>query len=95
MHVWPEVINYLQDHPAAAGTRFQKVLMRDHPNSIGPKQLRTLQRRFKWRRKVTAGERVFGVINGAAERFGNIEIVREIAPFGAKMSTSNFNCIFW
>ncbi len=58
--------------------------MRDHPESIGPKQLRTLQRRFKQWRSVMAKELVYGVVNGRDGAVDNTETVREIAPIGVK-----------
>ena len=58
--------------------------MRDHPESIGPKQLRTLQRRLKQWRSVMAKELVYGVVNGSDHGESGAEIVREIAPIGAK-----------
>ena len=83
-HVWPQVLTYLQDHPDASGTQILGVLMRDHPESIGPKQLRTLQRRLKQWRSVMAKELVYGVVNGSDHGESGAEIVREIAPIGAK-----------
>ena len=83
-HVWPEVFTYLQDHPDASGTGILRVLMRDHPDSVGPKQLRTLQRRLKQWRSVMAKELVYGVVNGSDGGESGAEIVREIAPIGAK-----------
>ena len=83
-HVWPQVLTYLQDHPDASGTQILKVLMRDHPDSVGSKQLRTLQRRLKQWRSVMAKELVYGVVNGADGAVENAEIVRVIAPIGAK-----------
>ena len=83
-HIWPTVLTYLQDHPDASGTGILKVLMRNHPESIGPKQLRTLQRRLKQWRSVMAKELVYGVVNGADGVVEKAEIVRVIAPIGAK-----------
>ena len=78
------MLSYLQDHPDASGTGILKILMRNHPDSVGPKQLRTLQRRLKQWRSVMAKELVYGVVNGADGAVENAEIVREIAPIGAK-----------
>ena len=83
-HIWPEVLSYLQDHPDASGMQILKVLMRDHPDAVGPKQLRTLQRRLKQWRSVMAKELVYGVVNGADGAVENVEIVRVIAPIGAR-----------
>ncbi len=83
-HIWPAVIAYLQDHPDASGTQILGVLMRDHPESIGPKQLRTLQRRLRQWRSVMARELVYGVVNGRDAAVNDAEIVREIAPIGVK-----------
>ena len=58
--------------------------MRDHPESIGPKQLRTLQRRFKQWRSVMAKEFVYEVVNGRDGAVDDAEIVRVIAPIGVK-----------
>ena len=78
------MLTYLQDHPDASGTGILKVLMRNHPESIGPKQLRTLQRRLKQWRLVMAKELVYGVVNGRDSAVDDTEIVREIAPIGVK-----------
>ncbi len=83
-HVWPQVLTYLQDHPDASGMQILKVLMRDHPDAVGPKQLRTLQRRLRQWRSVMAKELVYGVVNGADGAVENAEIVRVIAPIGAR-----------
>ena len=82
--VWPQVLSYLQDHPDASGTQILKVLLREHPGSVGPRQLRTLQRRLKQWRSVMARELVYGVLNGPDESGSGTEIVREIAPVGVK-----------
>ncbi len=58
--------------------------MRNHPDSVGPKQLRTLQRRLKQWRSVMAKELVYGVVNGADGAVDDAEIVRAIAPIGAE-----------
>ena len=76
------MLTYLQDHPDASATMILGVLMRDHPESVGPKQLRTLQRRLKQWRSVMARELVYGVVNGSGDGEPGIGIVREIAPVG-------------
>ena len=58
--------------------------MRNHPDAVGPKQLRTLQRRLKQWRSVMARELVYGVVNGRDAAVNDAEIVREIAPIGVK-----------
>ena len=78
------MLSYLQDHPDASGIQILKVIMRDNPDAVGPKQLRTLQRRVKQWRSVMAKELVYGVVNGADSAVENAEIVREIAPIGVK-----------
>ena len=78
------MLTYLQDHPDASGTQILGVLMRNHPDSVGPKQLRTLQRRLKQWRSVMAKELVYGVVNGADGAIDDAEIVRAIVPIGAE-----------
>ncbi len=58
--------------------------MRDHPESVGPKQLRTQQRRLKQWRSVMSRELVYGVVSGSDDAELGAEIVREIAPIGAE-----------
>ncbi len=69
--------------------------MWDHPDRVGPNQLRTLQRRLKQWRSVMARELVYGVVNGPDESGSGTGIVREIAPVGAKQSALSFSYIFW
>ena len=83
-HVWPKMLIYLQEHPDASGKQILEALIHDHPDSVGPKQLRTLQRRLKSWRSVMARELVYGVVNGTGKADDGAEIVREIAPIGVE-----------